>query len=373
MSNKADKELIPFTKSTLPILEFNFDDMKKELTTEMDKYSGIVVTLETLKADKKLAQELKAKGAEFNKQRLEKVKAISEPIVKFTEQMNELKNICVISSELISEQVKVFEKDTLATITTLLLDTLNEYRDVAHIDAEFRVCQNTENLVKLGAVTTKGALNKGSKDKLTAIVTEELALQGKINYRLLQLESESHKANLTTPLVRLNVEAFLFSDDDIYSDKLSEVIQSELQRQELAISIADDKAKAETNVVATELRESANVADRLAERFSEANSATLACSEGLVSLVQEVNPNDFQNAPSSEYDNYADAMMQEQASHQPEPEIQLKDGHVMCIATATFKVSVPNQVTEEMVQDKLIKMMSDAGIASLDSVQVRKL
>ena len=376
-----EKELIPFTKSTLPILEFNFDDMKKELTTKMTKYEGIVVTLETLKEDKKLAQGLKAQGAEFNKQRLEKVKSISAPIVAFTNQMNELKDICITSSELISKQVKVFEDETLVIIDKLLFKTLNEYRDTANIDDEFRICQNIENLVKLGAITAKGALNKGSKDELDAIVTHELALQSKVKFRLLQLESESHKANLNTPLVRLNVESFLFETDEIYQEKLLEVVESEVQRQKLAEETIVIKVGSPVVVVDTEVDEvidvvtTDNVAERLAARFdSPAGELTASNPHGdmLSQDTSYAHSAENQEVTEREYDEYANTMMTEQASHQPEPSIQLKEGHVMCIAVATFKVSVPHQITEEMVQQKLVDMMSNTGIESLDNIKVTK-
>lgn len=382
MSNTdKEQELIPFTKSSLPILEFNFDDVKKELTEEMETYKGVVVTLETLKEDKKLAQELKSKGTAFNQQRLDKVKAISAPIVEFTNQMNELKDICTKSAKLISDQVEKFEGDMLVTIEKLLLKTLTEYRDREEIRVEFRMAGVESALTKLGAVTAKGALTKGSKEKLAAIASEELALQGKVDYRLLQLESESHKANLDTPLNKISVESFLFEDDATYAIHLEKVIAIEIGRQE------DRKAQEKLNAtidqkqqeerVAVDTVTPENVSTKLAARFGDENSEYLSGRSkdevnNLISQSSMGDSRDFQNAPPSEYDNYADAMMQEQASHQPEPEIQLKDGYVLCIATATFKVSVPHQVSEEMVQEKLVKMMADAGVTTLETMQVVK-
>lgn len=373
----TEKELIPFSNESLPVLEFNFDEIKKELTTEMQKYDGMVVTLETMKADKKLAQELKAKGKKFNQQRIDKVKEISKPIEKFTEQMNELKAICEKSAKVISDQVEVFEKEALVDIEKQIDEHLSQCRisGVVRVQPDFMVEGVAKGLTKLTAVTSKGALTKATKDKIAAVVAEEVALQGKVEYRLLQLESESHKANLHTPLVRLNVESFLFESDEVYQEKLAEVVQSELQRQKLADENKAAQVEPEQNETVDKLRESAGVAERLAEKFADVpnHPDTL---EGVKvvhqDLVEDNASQDFNNATYDQYDAYAEQMMQEQSQHQQEPAIQLKDGHVMCIATAVFKVSVPRQVSEEMVEQKLIDMMSKAGIESLDSVKVTK-
>ena len=383
VTKEEAKELIPFTKSSLPILEFNFDDIKKELTAEMAKYSGIVVTLETLKADKALAKKLKAKGKSFNDQRLEKVKAISAPIVTFTDQMAELTQICTDSSELISNQVKVFEAETLVDIEVLLIDALNESRKAALIDVKYKDVKAHKPLVKLGAVTGKGALNKAAKDRIAAIVASELSLQQKVKYRLLQLESESHKAGLDTPLNEISVESILMiSCDNDYTVSLARIITAELERQNerkekelLSETVSGDGSGDALPEVDSD--ESAGVKERLADRFGSPEFDGYNASEDTNLLhgsgINSCTQGDFRNATANEYDDYADSMMQEQSQHQPEPQIQLKDGHVMCIATATFKVSVPHQVTEEQIQKKIIKMMSDAGIDSLDTVQVRKL
>lgn len=371
------KELIPFTNSQLPVLEFSFDEEKQALTTELDKYKNIVVTVETLKEDKKLAQDLSAKGKAYNKQRIEKIKEISKPIEAFKSKIDELVSLCNESAEIIKKQVSVFEKETLAKIKKLIAKTLTEMRETSNIAEEFRVVGIVEPLVKLGALTAKGALVKGTKDKLAAIVAEELALQQKIDYRLLQLESEGYKADLESPLRRINVEAFLFDDDEGYAASLKKIIESELERQNERKQpepepVAQETIKQEEVAQVAQLEDNPNYNPNLINQNKTLTNTIMSSGVGVGHGVSHIPDNTTQNAPNNEYNAYANQMMQEQSQHQQEPSIQLKEGNVMCTAIATFKVSVPHQVTEEMVQEKLIKMLDDAGVKSLDNIEVTK-
>ena len=57
------KDLIEIeTNITMPVLDVHFDVVKTELEGELSKYENVLVTEETLKDDKKLAQTLVSKG-----------------------------------------------------------------------------------------------------------------------------------------------------------------------------------------------------------------------------------------------------------------------------------------------------------------------
>ena len=50
----------------------------------------------------------------------------------------------------------------------------------------------------------------------------------------------------------------------------------------------------------------------------------------------------------------------------------IKSGSVEWIATATFSISVPQHIEKQKISDKLHRMLTDAGITSLQSIQVNK-
>lgn len=313
--------------TTLPAIATNFDIVKADLKAELAKYDNVVVTLDTLADDKKLAKEITAKGKAFDTLRKEKLAEISKPLVVFGDHMKELTTICSSLAETIKSQVKTFEGEKLKDIGALLKTTLEVMRTEAEISFEFRTDKASDVFIKLGAITKSGALTKGSKDGLSAIVSSEKAIMQTTALRLAQLEAESFKAGLEIPLVRLNVEYFLFGSDEEYSEKLSTAIHSEYQRQQAAVARKkelDDKA----------IESAAN--------HNQAETATVK---------------------KPELRSY-----QKQTVESPQPD----DGKVAYTATATFKLRVPCQITEQQIATKLEKMMADAGITSLHSVGVMK-
>lgn len=371
-------------ESSLPVFTADFEGEKKRLKADLEKYKNVLVTEETLKDDKKLAQQLTARGREYSQIRKDKVKEVSAPIQAFQESMNELTGLCADVAIIIGEQVKVFEDAKLMVLDEKLNAFLMVERDVANIQGEHRISEIDKKLIKLGSITAKGALTKGAKDAVIALVATEQARQQRTEYRLLQLESESHKAGLHSPLVRVNVESFLFADDEAYKNGLDRIVQSELTRQQQAQAKieAEAKLKAEAEIkakqkaddeaealrlsqqqhvedtpvhepeIASQLRESANVADKLAERFGG---------------VEQHDERDFGNATGNEYDQYAEQQM----AQQPQVE-QQQTGKMSCTVTAQFKVSVPVTITAKQITDKLTKMLSDAGITSLHDIKVSK-
>ena len=90
------KDLIEIeTNITMPVLDVHFDLVKTELEGELSKYENVLVTEETLKDDKKLAQTLVSKGKLYDSKRKATVKEISAPIKLFETQMKLLQGLCV--------------------------------------------------------------------------------------------------------------------------------------------------------------------------------------------------------------------------------------------------------------------------------------
>ena len=342
-------------KSTLPVLNANFEAAKAALSSELQKYESVVVTTETLKDDKKLAQELSAKGKAYNKERIAKVKEVSAPIKVFEDQMKELSSMCASASNLIGEQVKKFEAETLAKIKVMLIDHLYDVRTELKVAEEF-FSADISLLVKLGAITKGGSLTKGSKDAVRALVSDELAVQQKVEYRLLQLEAESFKAGLDAPLARINVEQFLHESDEVYAERLAELINVELDRQAQA---AKRRAEQEARLEAErqQLPEPSVIETAIIE------TTTLADPEP---VHQEVTLADRMAAVPE----YQEPQHDFQQEYQP-PQNQAP-AKVVIQAHAVFEISVSNAVPDEAIKGKLSDMLKQAGINSLVSMEIKR-
>ena len=348
----------------LPVLTGDFEAEKLALSAELDKYKNVLVTEETLKDDKKLAGSLSAKGKTYNSERIRIVGEISKPIVAFTWQMKELSNLCADASSLINDQVKVFEAAKLNKLQTDLLQFLLEMRDSIGIDQEFRRGEIDPKLIKLGSITAKGAIAKSAKDSIVALVTNEQMIQQRTAFRLLQLESESHKAGLLSPLDRISVETFLFAEDEAYQQQLARVIEIEIGRQNTAQARMQAKAEKEAQAkIDAEARKSQDEADRLAAMQPVADTPTHEPDP----VVQSADNAEIPPAPQ-----YIEQQQSTQTAQQPAQQ-QIKAGSIAVVATAQFELSVPSHVTAEQIRAKLYGMIESAGITSCTNISIAKV
>lgn len=324
-------------KTKQPSISMNFEQAKAHLNAELVKYQNVVVTLETLPDDKKLAQSINAMAKEFSAKRIAKVKEISAPIKAFESQMKELENLAKDTSNQIKIQVEKFEAEKLNQLESDILDLINSQRDNLGVKSEFRSRHpDISNLIKLTNITSTGKPNKAAKDGANAISNSELQIQQQTEMRLLKLENESLKAGLHAPLQRINVESFLFCDADIYDRKLNELIESELNRQAQA-----EKSQRER-------------LEREAQQKFEAQQAKASSD---VALIKEI----AHEESIQEYE-------------KPEPaKTKVEDGKRAVLVTATFLVKVPEHVPGDAIKNKLAKTLADAGFTSLETIEVKNV
>ncbi len=384
-------------ETTMPVFVTGFAEAKTALIAELDKYKKVVVTEETLKDDKKLAQTLSAKGRSYDEVRKAKVKEVSVPIEKFKGEMDELKELCTKASSLIKTQVEVFETAKLVTIGKLLESSINTLRDDAKIDKEFRVIGSEKKYIKLGSVTAGGKLVKGAKDGIATLVAAELAHQGKIEFRLLQLENESRKAGLDSPLVRVNVELFLFHDDTEYSKGLERIIKSELERQANAEAARKEKEKIANEVEAARLKALEPVEDTPIHDINLSDRVSNPDQSGAMAVLHNENGQLDTHVNQHHHSNINNDSMQggefihddmpnydQHQGYQPDnshvragvdnstPALKPKPNTMSCTVVAKFKVTVPVSIKADMITNKLKGMLANAGIKSLESIEVFK-
>ena len=308
------------TKLTPAVIETNFEDAKKQVTAELEKYENYLVTDDTLASDKKLAQSIKSKGKEINELRLAKKKELIAPIDEFEEQANELKSLYLDAANKISEQVTKFEKVTLDKLRDDLVELLKVEFEKIGVTEQFQHF-NVDHLVKLTNITDKGNPTKKAKDGVLSICQDCFVEQSRYNDRIMQAENQSLRAGLASPLQEIHIKSFIFTHDAQFDESLQSLINVELERQKETQS----KVQVKTEPPATK---------------------TL-------------------DLPKSQtFEQMQDAPVEEVKS-------TVIDGKIEYICTATFKVTCHEQVPVSEIEKKLVKMIEDSGITSLQSVEVK--
>jgi len=340
-------------ESTLPALTTNFNVVKADLEQELSKYKNVVVTLETLADDKKLAKEIVAKGKTFDTLRKEKVKEISAPIKVFDDQMKELKAICDNLAGTIKSQVKVFEDEKLEEIAETIKKALNDAREKSGVVKEFFGMSMHLDLVKLTAITKAGRLTKSTQSAVDEIVFNEKSNMQLVALRIAQLEAKSYEAGLDVPIAQVNINHFILEGDEIYANKLDQVISAELERQEQA-----KRRKAEI--------EAREIAKREAQKKSE---------EDRIVREQELKAQEEQRMSQERVQHHEQHQqnIREQQVHQhveTHQATQQAPENIACMINAKFLVSVPPHVTDQQIQNKLVRMLEQAGITSLSGIEV---
>lgn len=311
------------TKLTPAVIETNFEDAKKQVTAELEKYDNYLVTANTLASDKKLAQSIKAQGKEINDLRLTKKKELIAPIDAFEAQANELKGLYLEAANKISEQVTKFEQVTLDKLRDDLIELLKVDFEKLGVKEQFQKF-DVDHLVKLTNITSSGKPTKKAKDGVLAIGQDCFVEQSRYNDRIMQAENQSLRAGLSSPLQEIHIKSFIFADDAQFDDELEVLINVELERQQETQS----KVQVQTQPPATKTLDLPQ-----SEVFEQMQDAP-------VEAEQEIKPT-------------------------------VVDGKIEYICTATFKVSVPEQVPVSKIEEKLVKMIEDSGITSLQGVEVK--
>ena len=316
MSTEIDVSSI---ETTPAVIKTNFEQAKVKVKSDLVKYENYIVTVDTMADDKKLAQSIKSMGNEINSLRLEKKKELTAPITEFEKQANELKSLYFDAANKISEQVSKFEEVTLKKLRDDLVDILSTDFEKLGVDEQFKDF-NVDGLIKLTNVTAKGLPTKKAKDGVLAIGQSCFVNQCQYKDRLMQAENQSLRAGLSSPLQEIHVKSFIFTDEDQFQSDLDSLITVELERQ----AEVQSKVKAPVHEKILDLPKS-----EVFERKSEPD-------------------------------------LQERKI-----ESVVVDGKIEYICTAVFKVTVPEQIAVDKIESKLVKMIEDAGITSLQGVEVK--
>ena len=215
------------------VISANFEVVEAQLKKHLEDYAT-VVTADTVQDAKKQAADLNKLKAEIDTRRKDAAKAASAPIKAFEDRAKQLGGMVADTRQKIVDQVKRFEAERLDQAQAALIEERRRLFEELSVRAEYQVV-DIAPLVKLTALTPKGAVAAATGRELRGLVGECLARQQRVDLRLSQLENESHRAGLASPLTREHVEGFLEeADDAAYARLLGNLITRELERQKAA-------------------------------------------------------------------------------------------------------------------------------------------
>jgi len=305
------------------LITANFDEVRKRLETELQRFD-VVVTADTLPDCKKLATELNKLRGEIDTRRKDEVAKASEPVRQFDEKMKSLVSMCKDGRQNLIDQINRFDTEQIKKANVLAADYLTLQIDNADLSPEFSGIKLP--MQKISNLTKSGNLTSAARQEIDDLVSDKALLQSRTSKRLTDLELECRRKGMDEPLERAHVDAFLMADDDVYQSRLDSMIESELARIERIKKV--EQAKAEE---AAKRREADSVAKAKEMANIEAEKLQQVENEEAEAIDQPIEPT--KEAVSS--------------------------GEVTI--SATFKVKPPAGVSPDRILAAFIKRLKENG------------
>lgn len=346
------------------VLDVNFEALKSHLSERLKKYE-IVVTEDTVSGARALATELNKTAQEIDRRRKAEVAAVSEPIKQFDARMKELVTMCKDGRQKIQDQIQKFEEETRKRCEELLRETRDTMWADEGVEDEFKRAEY-DDLVKVGNVTGKGKLTRKTAGALLNRVKDDRALQDRTKMRLMALENASYRAGLSAPLTRDHVAHFLFAPDETYEAELKRILDAEVERQREAERAMRAKMEREER----ERREREEAQAREDERRQQAATAPAGGAE-----ASAPTPSAEQPAPAPQAASESGEKPEVPPTSTQSPPTSTQEpppGKVAWTIYARFEIAVSPRVEREAIEEKLKKMLADAGITSLKHLQANR-
>ena len=255
-------------QSTPAVLVGNFIELNAWIDNKLST-NLTVITDETLKSEKKVVAELRALAREIDGKAKEVEAMVSGDILQFRDNMKALKGKVLTVADEKAEQVRHIEEKAKRQCHDLLANVLYGGWEAAKLAPEFQKA-TIDDLVKLTSLTATGSLTKSAIAAVEARVQQDVALKNRTQSRLMAMENQCLRADINPPLSRANVEAFLFSDDDLlYQSKLDMLVNVEIERKaeaerRMRASLEAEKQREINAALAAQQAEANRVAQELA-------------------------------------------------------------------------------------------------------------
>jgi len=184
-------------KSVLPIIHANFDEVKTALSTQLKKYE-INVTVENIAEAKAQATEINKVQKSIKELGKSAVDMHQKPINEFKDKIKELAGLCEDARQAIIKQVRVFEDARRLEARGKITEYFNSACELKQLRDEFKTFANIDAAVTLTALTTKGELNKKTKDTVDFEISKAFTAQQQAD--LAQAEKDAAAAAAKTKM-----------------------------------------------------------------------------------------------------------------------------------------------------------------------------
>jgi len=342
---------------SLPILKLNasMEDIEKAVKVELDKpqYNS-VVTMDNFKDMKQSSQLLGKVAKQISDFRIAKVREETKGIKQFEDSLKSFTNMFKEKQETIKSGLNIFEEQTRQKVNAVCKEYFNSFADEVELRQEFRNV-NLDDMTQAGFATATFKISAKGKAEVESRVNIQLTLQTKVDNRLLNLENECLRAGIE-PLTQQHIQGFLYSSDEDYKVQLTNLINSEVKRNEAiklrekakAESEAKEKLLAEQQILKAELHaryesliktaDMPNLTRINLELKSYDDSATYELRQLSKQRESEL-LNPVEEEPTQEEQHLKDIIREPIKKDTPFDE--LKDGEVRKSVTVTFDVVVP--------------------------------
>lgn len=324
--NKLPIEVLLEDKKKIVIFNSEHEAILEHITNELnaDKYNSIV-TENNIDAMEQASKELGKISKAISRFRIDKKDSEMEDINIFDANFKSYCTLIDAKQTEIKKGLEVFEEKTRKQILELCQKYLVEQYKEQNLRVEFRIIDISDMTLSKYA-TAKMAISKQGKDEIDKRINEKVALQNKVDNRILSLENTCLKAGIE-PLTVEHIQGFLFETDERYATKLELLINAEIKR--------NDSAKA---------RVEAETRKAVAEEKTPFDNVEEVAKEPVKKVIKEV----------------------EQPIKQEVP-VVADDGKIE--KTLSIKIRVPVKATNEQIIGAVIKMIK-ADALPIENIEV---
>lgn len=225
-------------QQSIPVVEFNKEDLRGYLELQLEKYKNLVVTAETEKDCKKVKAELGKLEKSIEDFRKSTKKAISEPITKFEEDCKELVALIHEVKHPIDVQLKEIEDARKAEKEVLIRE------EIAKIVTEYSLDEKHSAQIDIRAtwLNKSTSMNKITTELKNLAETLKIAqMSVQKNIGLIRSTCELHNARLKQPLDAVGWIELLDKGEEVQT--IIEKIHAEGKRR-LAEEIEEEEKEA---------------------------------------------------------------------------------------------------------------------------------
>lgn len=267
----------------LPVIMFNFEELKTALAETMKKYAGAVVTEENLQGCKATQKELAGIRTKIDRYRIDKKKELSKPIAEFEAQCKELIGLVEKAEEPIKEGIKVFDDKARESKRLFAQDSINKAVESQQLNDKYASQLNV--LDKYTNLTAK------HKDVLEDIEIRATELKESQNNELEMLEIikdtiENANKNINAKLSLVDFQMLI--DQGVSTKEIMQEINSRADRiKEAEVKAEELRIKKEKETAELKAKKELEAKQAEEERL---RITALPKEEPIAEVVEDIKP-----------------------------------------------------------------------------------